>query len=103
FGSGEEDTISADRRYLTSGGGRRVVLHDYRDLKFLKRVSAIGVFGSLMSSSSLAYAVSLGWNAELCAFLVFQTAGAALALYAYLRTYIARAVLDPRRAQLLIT
>ncbi|OLQ08993.1 hypothetical protein AK812_SmicGene7463 [Symbiodinium microadriaticum] len=41
--------------------------------------------------------------AEHCAFLAFQTVGAALALYAYLRTYVARAVLCPKRAQLLVT
>lgn len=80
-----------------------VLLHDYRDMKFLKRLSAVGMAASLMSSSGLAYAVSLGWPAEHCAFLAFQTVGAALALYAYLRTYVARAVLCPKRAQLLVT
>ncbi|CAE7636708.1 CLC-B [Symbiodinium microadriaticum] len=57
------DAISADRRYLTGEGGRMVLLHDYRDMKFLKRLSAVGMAASLMSSSGLAYAVSLGWPA----------------------------------------
>eukprot|EP00931_Biecheleriopsis_adriatica_P055573 TRINITY_DN32895_c0_g1_i1.p1 TRINITY_DN32895_c0_g1~~TRINITY_DN32895_c0_g1_i1.p1 ORF type:complete len:355 (+),score=64.38 TRINITY_DN32895_c0_g1_i1:30-1094(+) len=102
--SGSGQVLSANRSYLAGmGGGRQVVLHDYRDVKFLKRVSAAGVAGTLMSSSGLAYAISLNMSPAYCAFLALQTLGSGFALYSYLRTYVARVVLDPNRSQLLVT
>ncbi|CAE8689226.1 unnamed protein product, partial [Polarella glacialis] len=97
--------LAADRDFLfaSAGAGRQVVLHDYRDTVFLKRLSAAGVACTLMSSSGVAYALSFGMGPEACSFVALQTLGAGLALYAYLRTYVARAVLDPRRSQLLVT
>lgn len=94
----------ADRDFLlaTAGGGQQVLLHDYRDVRLLKRITAGGIFGALMSSSGLAYAVSINLSAAACGGLVLQTAGAAFMLVMYLRTYVARAVLDPRRARLVL-
>ncbi|CAJ1422334.1 unnamed protein product [Effrenium voratum] len=97
------ENISVDRRFLKGASSRAVLLHDYRDVKFLKRISAAGIAGTLMSSSALAYAITLGMPTERCLMFAFQTAGAALALHAYLRTYVARLVLDPKRSQLLLT
>eukprot|EP00438_Fugacium_kawagutii_P032135 Skav231553 [mRNA] locus=scaffold481:18554:20431:- [translate_table: standard] len=76
---------------------------DYRDLQFLKKLSAAALFGTLMSSSGLAYALALTWPLERCLMLMFQMVGVPLAAHAYLRTYVARAVLDPKRSQLRIT
>lgn len=59
---------------------------DYRDLKFLQRISAAGLFGTLMSSSGLAYAMVLTWPVEHCLMFAFQMVGVPLALHAYLRT-----------------
>ena len=59
---------------------------DYRDLKFLQRISAAGLFGTLMSSSGLAYALVLTWPVEHCLMFAFQMVGVPLALHAYLRT-----------------
>eukprot|EP00434_Breviolum_minutum_P007623 symbB.v1.2.006726.t4/scaffold402.1/size211320/20 len=99
----EQDIISVDRRALAGESSRMVLLHDYRDLKFLQRISAAGLFGTLMSSSGLAYAMVLTWPVEHCLMFAFQMVGVPLALHAYLRTYVARAVLDPKRSQLLVT
>eukprot|EP00913_Durusdinium_trenchii_P033788 g31629.t2 len=99
----DPDAISVDRRFLAGESSQMVVLHDYRDMKFLQRLSAAALFGTLMSSSGLAYALSLGWPAEHCLAFVFQMVVVPLFANAYLRTYIARAVLDPKRSQLLIT
>eukprot|EP00929_Paragymnodinium_shiwhaense_P097795 TRINITY_DN59399_c0_g1_i1.p1 TRINITY_DN59399_c0_g1~~TRINITY_DN59399_c0_g1_i1.p1 ORF type:complete len:355 (+),score=63.12 TRINITY_DN59399_c0_g1_i1:68-1132(+) len=94
---------STDREFLSGVGAQQVLIHDYRDMKFLKRLSAIGIAGSLMSSSALAYAVSIGLAPVWCGLLVLQTSGSAFMLLTYLRTYVARAVLDPRRGRLSIT
>eukprot|EP00933_Yihiella_yeosuensis_P026698 TRINITY_DN20763_c0_g1_i1.p1 TRINITY_DN20763_c0_g1~~TRINITY_DN20763_c0_g1_i1.p1 ORF type:complete len:374 (+),score=71.72 TRINITY_DN20763_c0_g1_i1:60-1181(+) len=96
--------LAANRDFLTgAAAGRQVLLHDYRDVAFLKKVTMIAVTGTLMSSSGLVYAISFGFSAAKCAFIATQTFGGALALYAYLRTSVARVVLDPRRSQLIIT
>lgn len=102
--------VAADRSFLlgssasgAGAGGHQVLIHDYRDLKYLKQVSAIGIASTLMSSSGLAYAVSMDLGAAMCGGLAFQTVSAGLMLGMYLRTYVARAVLDTRRSRLLIT
>lgn len=94
--------LEVDRGALGSGGGQ-VLIHDHRELKFLKQLSAAGIFAALMSSSGLAYAVSLDFGFTYVAGLFLQTTGAGLLLMAYLRSYVARASLDPRRARLVIT
>eukprot|EP00930_Biecheleria_cincta_P057155 TRINITY_DN43129_c0_g1_i1.p1 TRINITY_DN43129_c0_g1~~TRINITY_DN43129_c0_g1_i1.p1 ORF type:complete len:338 (-),score=51.12 TRINITY_DN43129_c0_g1_i1:45-1058(-) len=101
----ESQVLAANRDFLLSGAGagRQVLLHDYRDVKWLKRISAAGLAGTLMSSSGVAYAVSFGMPLEYCGFLALQTVGVGFALYSYCRTYVARAVLDPRRSQLILT
>ena len=63
---------------------------DYRDMKFLQRLSAAALFGTLMSSSGLAYALSLGWPMEHCLFFVFQMLGVPLAMNAYGRTHLGK-------------
>ena len=55
-------------------------------MKFLQRLSAAALFGTLMSSSGLAYALSLGWPAEHCLAFVFQMVVVPLFANAYLRT-----------------
>lgn len=104
--------VAADRSFLLgieavpgSGTGAQslVVLHEHRDVDFLRRVSAVGLFGTLMSSSGLAYALSMGMSSAVSGGLALQTAGAALCLAMYLRTYVARLVLDTKRARLSIT
>lgn len=102
--------VSADRSFLGVGaagapgsGGHLVVLHDYRDVSFLKKLTAGGIFGTLMSSSALAYAISMNLSLAACGFMFVQTGSVALLLTYYLRTYVARAVLDPRRARLTLT
>lgn len=55
-------------------------------MKFLQRVSAVALFGTLMSSSGLAYALALQWPVERCLAFIFQMLGVPLALHAYLRT-----------------
>lgn len=96
--------VSADRDFLLAlPGSQQILLHDYRDQKFLKQVSAAGLAGTLMSSSMLAYAVAFNLGPVMYGGLMFQTVGAALVSTMYLRTYVARAILDTRRSRLLIT
>lgn len=59
---------------------------DYRDLQFLKKLSAAALFGTLMSSSGLAYALALTWPLERCLMFMFQMVGVPLVAHAYLRT-----------------
>jgi len=95
--------VGANRDFLSGTSTQQVLLHDYRDIKFLKQATAIGVFCTLMSSSGLAYAVSFHMSAGACCGFVFQMVSAAAFTVMYLRTYVARAVLDPRRGQLIVT
>jgi len=88
-----------DTRALPS----RVVLHDHRDVTSLKRISATGIIGTMMSSSGLLYSLTLDFPLEFSAILGLQSVTAAVVLALYLRTYVARAVLDTRRAQLSVT
>eukprot|EP00435_Cladocopium_sp_Y103_P052992 s1206_g16.t2 len=75
------ETIAVDRRFLAGEGSRMVLLHDYRDLKFLQRISAVALFGTLMSSSGLAYALALTWPVERCLMLAFQMVGVPLVIF----------------------
>lgn len=96
--------VSADRNFLLANSGSgHIVVHDHRDLKFLRRVTAGGVAMTLMSSSGLAYAISLDLGALQCGGFALQTLSAGLCLAMYLRSYVARAVLDARRSRLLVT
>lgn len=97
--------VAADRNFLlaSAGGGHQVLLHDHRNLTFLKRITAGGVFVALMSSSGLVYALTFDFGPAACAGLALQTVGGFLLLVMYLRTYVARAVLDQRRAKLVLT
>lgn len=80
--------------------GHQVLIHDHRDLKFLKTVTAGGLFATLMSSSAAAYAFAFALSPLQCGGLIFQTVAAGACTVLYLRTYVARAVLEPRRGQL---
>ena len=75
-------------QYIDLTPPKKTLIHseDYRDLKFLQRISAAGLFGTLMSSSGLAYAMVLTWPVEHCLMFAFQMVGVPLALHAYLRT-----------------
>uniref|UniRef100_A0A7S1A531 Uncharacterized protein n=1 Tax=Noctiluca scintillans TaxID=2966 RepID=A0A7S1A531_NOCSC len=88
-----------DTRALPS----RVVLHNYRDVTALKRISATGIIGTLTCSSGLVYSLSLNFPPVFSAILGLQSVAAAVVLALYLRTYVARAVLDTRRSQLSVT
>merc|ERR1719440_2625567 len=68
--TGRTTVVGADQRVLASGS--QVLLHDHRELKFLKQVTAAGIFGTLMSSSALAYGVALGGSTASCLGLVVQ-------------------------------
>jgi len=102
-GGGRLRVVTADRGFLATGRASEVLLHDYRDTRFLKRVSAVGVCGTLMSCSAVAYAVAFGLGSVSCGGLVLQAMGAGVCLTWYLRTYVARASLDSRRARLALT
>lgn len=69
----------------------------------MARITAGGVFVALMSSSGLVYALTFDFGPAACAGLALQTVGGFLLLVMYLRTYVARAVLDQRRARLVLT
>jgi len=98
--------VSADRAFLLagSGGSHQVLLHDSRDVKHLKLVTMGGLFATLMSSSALSYAALFDLGPAAIGALALQSISAAVMfLYVYPRTYVARAVLDPRRATLSLT
>lgn len=78
----------------------QVLIHDHRDEKFLKQVTAGGLCATLMSSSAAAYAFAFHLTPLSCGGLIFQTVAAGACTVLYLRTYVARAVLEPRRGQL---
>jgi len=100
--------VSADRSFLlgqrgSTASGGQVLLHDFRDLTFLKRLTAAGIFGTCMSSSGLVYAITLNLGPAACGGLALQTLTAGFLLVVYLRTYVARLVLDPKRGRVLVT
>lgn len=100
--------VSADRAFLLGGSGGshrdQVLLHDSRDVKHLKLVTNGGLFATLMSSSGIAYAVAFNMGPAAIGGFALQTVAAAIVfLYVYPRTYVARAVLDPRRATISLT
>lgn len=80
-----------------------MLLHDYRDVRYLKRVTAVGVVATLFPATAITYAVAYGADLAIPAFLSLQTFGACMLLLSFLRSYVARATLDPRRARLAIT
>eukprot|EP00927_Polykrikos_kofoidii_P053982 TRINITY_DN48489_c0_g1_i1.p1 TRINITY_DN48489_c0_g1~~TRINITY_DN48489_c0_g1_i1.p1 ORF type:complete len:376 (-),score=33.95 TRINITY_DN48489_c0_g1_i1:98-1177(-) len=97
--------VAADKGFLSAAkhDNQIVLIHDYRDLKFLRRLSGAGIFASAMSCCAVGGAVLGGYGLEICGSLTFLAAGSALTLLMYFRTYVARAVLDPRRGRLSLT